>query len=76
MRKALLITFLSAYTLALFAQSSSGIKSGAENLNAYLPLLSGKRVAVFANQTSMAGDIHLVDLLIKKRGSGESDFRS
>ena len=66
MRKALLITFLSACSLALFAQSSSGIKSGAENLNAYLPLLSGKRVAVFANQTSMAGDIHLVDLLIKK----------
>jgi uncharacterized protein YbbC (DUF1343 family) len=40
---------------------------GAERLNVYLPLLKGKRVGIFANQTSMVGASHLVDTL-KKSG--------
>ncbi|MCG7855718.1 exo-beta-N-acetylmuramidase NamZ family protein [Flavihumibacter sp.] len=44
------------------------IKPGAENFEAYLPLLSGKKVALFANQTTVVNDsIHLVDEL-RKRG--------
>jgi len=31
----------------------------------YLPMLKGKSVAVFANQTSIVGNTHLVDTLIK-----------
>lgn len=38
---------------------------GAERMSLYLPLLKGKRVAVFANQTSMVGDTHLVDTLMR-----------
>ena len=38
---------------------------GAERTDQYMNLLIGKRVAVFANQTSMAGKIHTVDLLLK-----------
>ncbi len=38
---------------------------GAERMNVYLPLLKGKKVGVFANQTSMVGQTHLVDTLIK-----------
>ncbi|MGE5105982.1 MAG: exo-beta-N-acetylmuramidase NamZ domain-containing protein [Sphingobacteriales bacterium] len=38
---------------------------GAERTDQYLNLLTGKSVAVFANQTSMAGKIHVVDLLLK-----------
>lgn len=30
----------------------------------YLPMLEGKRVALFSNQTGMAGDEHVVDLLL------------
>lgn len=37
----------------------------AERTNQYIPLLKGKRVAVFANQTSTAGKEHLVDVLQK-----------
>jgi len=37
----------------------------AERLGEYLPLLKGKKVAVFANQTSMVGNTHLVDTLQK-----------
>lgn len=35
----------------------------AERTSAYLPLLKGKTVAVFANQTSVVGNRHLVDVL-------------
>ena len=41
------------------------IQTGAENMTSYLPLLKGKTVAVFANQTSIVGNTHLVDTLQK-----------
>jgi len=41
------------------------ILPGAEQVKTYLPLLEGKRVAIFANQTSMIGKTHLVDSLQK-----------
>src|SRR5215813_9051792 len=46
-------------------QQQDRIIPGAERLNVYVPLLKGKRVGVFANQTSMVGDVHLVDTLKK-----------
>lgn len=39
--------------------------TGADRMEVYLPLLKAKRVAVFANQTSMVGNTHLVDTLLK-----------
>ena len=39
---------------------------GAERMETYLPLLKGKSVAVFANQSSMVGNTHLVDTLVKR----------
>ena len=45
---------------------SSPIIPGAERMDVYLPLLKGKSVAVFANQTSMVNGTHLIDTLIKK----------
>ena len=41
------------------------IKPGAEQIKSYLPLLEGKRVALFANQTSLIGKTHLADSLQK-----------
>jgi uncharacterized protein YbbC (DUF1343 family) len=43
----------------------STIIPAAERLNEYLPLLKGKRVAVFANHTAMVGNTHLVDTMQK-----------
>ncbi len=43
----------------------SEVVTGAERLEVYLPLLKGKAVAVFANQTSVVSSSHLVDTLIK-----------
>jgi uncharacterized protein YbbC (DUF1343 family) len=38
---------------------------GAERIDVYLPLIKGKRIGIFANQTSMVGNTHLVDTLRK-----------
>ena len=43
--------------------NETGIRTGAEQTDKYLPLLKGKRVAIMANQTSMIGKTHLVDSL-------------
>lgn len=47
------------------ATESSPILAGAERLSVYLPLLKGKTVGIFANQTSTVGTTHLVDTLQK-----------
>ncbi len=48
------------------AEKSLRITPGAERMEVYLPLLKGKSVAVFANQTSKVNHTNLVDTLIKK----------
>lgn len=47
------------------AASSKEVKvlAGAERINVYLPLIKGRKVGIFANQTSMVGNTHLVDTL-------------
>jgi uncharacterized protein YbbC (DUF1343 family) len=43
------------------------LKVGAERTDVYLPKLKGKRVAVFANNTSAVKGVHLVDILMSKK---------
>lgn len=43
----------------------SEIRTGADRLAEFLPLLKNKRLAIFANHTSMIGDQNLVDSLHK-----------
>ena len=50
---------------AASATSSSTLQTGAEQTQLYLPYLSGKRVALLANQTAIIGPSHLVDSLRK-----------
>lgn len=45
---------------------TTGSSPGAAQMSLYLPLLKGKSVAVFANQTSTIGKTHLVDTLLKR----------
>lgn len=64
-----------AFVLSLFAScgsqaadqnNSTGqekILPAAERLTAFLPLLEGKTVGIFANHTTISGDKHLVDVL-------------
>jgi len=57
------------------------VKVGAERLDEYVSLLEGKKIGVVGNQSSLIGDIHLVDTLmslgieIKKVFSPEHGFR-
>ena len=48
-------------------KNTKEILAGAERMHVYLPLLKGRKVGIFANQTSMVGSTHLVDTL-KKSG--------
>ena len=41
----------------------AAIVTGDLQTEAYFPLLEGKRIGVYSNQTGMAGDEHVVDLL-------------
>ncbi len=61
--KIIFVVWLIILTIPVFAQE---IIPGAERMDVYVPLLKGKKVAVFANQTSMVKKTHLVDTLIKR----------
>ncbi|MBS1761181.1 MAG: DUF1343 domain-containing protein [Bacteroidetes bacterium] len=68
MRKAitlLLFSFIGTSFFVVAQSTKSLIKPGAERLDTYLPLIKGKRVGIFANQTSVVGNTHLVDTLRK-----------
>jgi len=58
-----IITAAMAVLICLNLPAQS-VVPGASRLSVYVPMLKGKRVAVFANQTSMVGNRHLVDTLI------------
>lgn len=52
---------------AVAAVSETALRTGAERMEQYLPLLSGKRVALCGNQTSVVGTTHLVDTLLSRK---------
>ena len=53
--------------VSCFSQNTDNKKiiPAAERVNVYLPFLKGKKVGIFANHTSMVGNMHLVDTLVK-----------
>ncbi len=58
----LLLIFISNILVA--QNFSNKIITGADQVNAYLPKLTNKKVALLVNQTSMIKNTHLVDTLI------------
>lgn len=73
LQKTKLTTLLILGSVVLQAQpvniTSPDIRTGAEQMETYLPLFKGKRIGLFANQTTVVGPdlVHLADTL-KKRG--------
>jgi uncharacterized protein YbbC (DUF1343 family) len=61
-----LVNCTNAQPVNVTKQQNSIITPGANRLEIYLPQLKGKSVAVFANQTSMVNNTHLVDTLLKR----------
>jgi uncharacterized protein YbbC (DUF1343 family) len=64
---ALSLAFFCSHAQKAGTSLQKKITPGAERMTVYLPLLKGKKVGIFANQTSMVGSTHLVDTL-KKSG--------
>ena len=58
------IIFLFLFLSFTFSVTAQQMTVGAEQTDAYLPLLKGKRIAVVANQTTVVGKTHLVDTLL------------
>lgn len=44
--------------------SAQAVRVGAERMERLLPLTEGKRVSLVVNQTSLCGDVHLLDTLL------------
>jgi uncharacterized protein YbbC (DUF1343 family) len=61
----LIFSLLFGTTQAQSPGTAPRIRTGADQLDQYLPLLQGQSVAVFANATSVIGHTHLVDTLVK-----------
>jgi uncharacterized protein YbbC (DUF1343 family) len=51
--------------LVIHVGAMAQLLTGAGQMGQYIPMLKGKRVAVFANATSTVGSSHLVDTLVK-----------
>ena len=47
----------------MVATETEKVQTGADRVNVYFPLIKGRTVGIFANQTSMVGKVHLVDTL-------------
>lgn len=60
---AVVIVFVLLSSAMATAQTSAAIKTGADQLDLYLPYIKDKRVAILANPTSVIGKTHLVDSL-------------
>ena len=65
MKNKIIIASLFLFTV-ISAEAQKKIITGAERMEVYLPLIRGKSVAVFANQTSLVEGTNLVDTLIKR----------
>ncbi len=61
----LLCLLLSGCHSSAQKNQQQSIQTGAEQLEAYLPLLAGKRVGLLVNQTSQVQGNHLVDVLLQ-----------
>lgn len=73
--------FFVSNSIAQTGNNQTSVKVGAERMEAYLPLLAGKNVALVANHTALVKETHLADTLIsrginlKKIFSPEHGFR-
>ncbi|RAJ00319.1 uncharacterized protein YbbC (DUF1343 family) [Chitinophaga skermanii] len=69
MKKLIVLLVLMSHIMIAQAQPRGKrreVQVGAARLQAYLPLLKGKRVALLVNYTATVGETHLVDTLLKR----------
>lgn len=54
-------------TQRVFTKHENGILTGADQTEKYIPYLQNKRIAILANQTTIIGNKHFVDSLLKRK---------
>lgn len=52
--------------MAACSPDKAPVKSGADRMDQYLPLIEGRKIALVANHTSVVGQRHLVDTLLER----------
>lgn len=65
MKKLFLLIVLAMLWVAPCVQAQR-VVMGDEQIDAYLPILKNKRIALFSNHTGMIGQKHLLDVLLEK----------
>ena len=65
MKKLFLLIVLAMLWIAPCVQAQR-VVMGDEQIDAYLPILKNKRIALFSNHTGMIGQKHLLDVLLEK----------
>ena len=65
-RNTIICLLLLIFGLKGTVAAQNPIKTGAEQMEKYIPFLKGKNVAILANQTSVIGKVHLVDSLLSR----------
>lgn len=71
MRKLIFLSYIILISTIAYSQTKDNVDAdkkilpGSYQVSEYLPLLKGKHVGIFANQTSMIGNTHVVDSLQK-----------
>jgi len=54
-------------SILLFSPLLKALEVGAEQMQTYLPLIKGKRVALVVNQSAQVKGLHLLDVLLEKQ---------
>lgn len=69
MKKTMLIIISLLVTTSIFSHTNNEnqVIVGAQRSAEYLPLLEGKKVAIYSNHTGIVGEEHLLDLLIREK---------
>lgn len=62
------------FVFSVVVVSAQKVKPGAERPEIYLPLVWNKNVAIVANHTSLAGERHLLDFLLREKVSVKKVF--
>lgn len=64
--KQIIVVILNIAILGATVSGQAKVLTGADRMEVYLPMLKGKKVAIFANQTAMVGNTHIIDTLVKR----------
>lgn len=67
LKKPMLSLLVSLLVFAVCQTGEAKVITGDMDTKSYFPIIKGKRIALFSNQTGMAGHKHVLDLLVENK---------